>query len=121
VDTAAFNPEWSNDFALEASTYMDTFYQTFGFIAAVCTGIIISAVFLTALSYFKRATRGFDVVKSKGFIKDGKLVNVYLTGGKWVLGVHFVGFTDQGSGKGGIPWWFWRLQRKRKFSFGRIL
>ena len=83
---------------------MDTFYQVFGFVAALCAGIIILAVFFTGLSYFKRATRGFDVVKLKGFIKDGKLINVLLSGGKSVLGVRFVGFTDQSTGKGGIPY-----------------
>jgi hypothetical protein len=83
---------------------MDLFYQTFGVIAAFCVGIIILTVFFLAVGYFKRATRGFDVVKLKGFIKDGKLVNVYLSGGKSVLGVKFVGFTDQNAGKGGIPY-----------------
>src|SRR5437660_8275050 len=83
---------------------MDTFKQVFGVVAALCGGIIILALFFTALGYFKRATRGFDVVKLKGFIKDGKLINVYLSGGKSVLGVRFVGFTDQSAGKGGIPY-----------------
>jgi hypothetical protein len=83
---------------------MDLFYQTFGFIAAICAGIIILTVFFTVVGYFKRATRGFDVLKLKGFIKDGKLVNVYLGGGKSVLGVKFVGFTDQSAGKGGVPY-----------------
>ena len=83
---------------------MDLFYQTFGFVAAICAGIIILTVFFTAISYFKRATRGFDVVKLKGFIKDGKRVNVYLSGGKSVLGVRLVGFTDQSAGKGGVSY-----------------
>lgn len=83
---------------------MDTFYQVFGFVAALCLGIIILSVFFTAVGYFKRSTRGFDVVKLKGFIKDGKLTNVYLSGGKSVLGVRFVGFTDQNAGKGGVPY-----------------
>lgn len=82
---------------------MDTFYQVFGFVAALSAGIIILTVFFTAVGYFKRATRGFDVVKMKGFVKDGKLVNVYLSGGKSVLGVRFIGFTDQSAGKGGVP------------------
>ena len=85
---------------------MDTFYQVFGFVAALCAGIIILTVFFTAVGYFKRATRGFDVVKLKGFIKDGKLINVYLSGGKSVLGVRFVGFTDQSAGKSGVPYQF---------------
>ena len=83
---------------------MELFNQTFGFVAAICAGIIILTVFFTAIGYFKRATRGFDVVKIKGFIKDGKLVNVYLSGGKSVLGVRFIGFTDQTAGKGGVPY-----------------
>ena len=73
---------------------MDTFYQVFGFVAAVSLGIIILTAFFTVIGYFKRVTRGFDIVKIKGFIKDGKLVNVYLSGGKSVLGVRFIGFTD---------------------------
>ena len=85
---------------------MDTFYQVFVFVAALCAGIIMLTVFFTAVGYFKRATRGFDVVKLKGFIKDGKLINVYLSGGKSVLGVRFVGFTDQSAGKSGVPYQF---------------
>jgi len=83
---------------------MDSFYQTLGFVAAICAGIIVLTVFFTIIGYFKRATRGFDVLKLKGFIKEGKLVNVHLNGGKSVLGVRFVGFTNQNSGKGGIPY-----------------
>jgi hypothetical protein len=83
---------------------MDTFYQVFGFVAALSLGIIILSLFFMGVGYFKRVTRGFDVLKLKGFIKDGKLVNVYLSGGKSVLGVKFVGFTDQSAGKGGVPY-----------------
>ncbi len=43
-------------------------------------------------------------MKLKGFIKDGKLINVYLNGGRSVLGVRFVGFTDGVAGKGGVPY-----------------
>ena len=85
---------------------MDTFYQVFGFVAALCIGVIILTVFFTGVGYFKRATREFDIVKLKGFIKDGKLINVYLSGGKSVLGVRLVGFTEQGAGKGGVPYQF---------------
>jgi hypothetical protein len=67
---------------LDGIARVDLFYQTFGFVAAICAGIAILTVFFTAVGYFKRATRGFDVVKMKGFIKDGKLVNVYLSDGK---------------------------------------
>jgi hypothetical protein len=83
---------------------MDLFYQTFGFVVAICAGIIILTLFFAGVGYFKRATRGFDVVKLKGFIEDGKLISVYLSGGKSVLGVRLVGFTDQASGKGGVPY-----------------
>jgi hypothetical protein len=83
---------------------MDTFYQVFGFVAAICIGIIVLSAFFTAVGYFKSKTRGFDILKLKGFIKDGKLINVYLSGGKSVLGVRFIGFTDQSVGKGGVPY-----------------
>lgn len=85
-------------------SHMELFYQTFGIIAAFCAGIIILTLFFTGIGYFKRSTRGFEVVKLKGFIKDGKLINVYLNGGRSVLGVRFVGFTDGVAGKGGVPY-----------------
>ncbi len=83
---------------------MDTFYQVFGFVAALCVGIIVLTVFFTAVGYFKRAKRGFDVVKMKGFVKDGKLVNVHLSCGKILPGVRFVGFTEQGANRTAIPY-----------------
>jgi hypothetical protein len=83
---------------------MDTFYQVFGFVAAVSLGIIILTGFFTIVGYFKRVTRGFDIVKMKGFIKDGRLINVHLSSGKTLAGVRFVGFTDQTAGKGGVPY-----------------
>jgi len=43
-------------------------------------------------------------VKMKGFIKDGRLINVHLSSGKTLLGVRFIGFTDQSAGKGGVPY-----------------
>ncbi len=82
---------------------MDTFNQVFGFVAAVSLGIIILTVFFTGVGYFKRATRGFDVVKMKGFIKDGRLINVHLSSGKILSGVRFIGFTDQSAGRTAIP------------------
>jgi hypothetical protein len=90
--------------SLGDSTRMDTFYQVFGFVAAICIGIIVLTAFFTAVGYFKSKTRGFDILKLKGFIKDGKLINVHLSGGKSLLGVRFVGFTDQSVGKGGVPY-----------------
>jgi hypothetical protein len=84
---------------------MDTFYQVFGFVAALCAGIIILAIFFTFLSYFKRVVRGPGVVTVSGFIREGKWVTVQLTGGRALQRVRFVGFTDHGSTKGGaIPY-----------------
>jgi len=83
---------------------METFYQVFGFVAALCAGIIILALFFTGLGYFRRATRGFDIVKMKRFIKDGRLVNVHLSSGRIFGSVRFIGFTDQSSARGGIPY-----------------
>ena len=83
---------------------METFYQVFGFVAAICIGIIVLTVFFTVVGYFKGKARGFDFLKLNGFIKDGKLVNVHLSGGKSLSGVRLVGFTDQSTGKDGVPY-----------------
>jgi hypothetical protein len=83
---------------------METFFQVFGFVAAVSLGIIILTVLFTTVGYFKRVTRGFDIVKMKGFIKNGCIINVHLSSGKILAGVRFIGFTDQATGRGGVPY-----------------
>ncbi len=86
------------------STHMETLYQAFGFIAAVCIGIAVLTIFFTALGYLKRRWRGGDVVKMEGMVRDGRLVNVHLTGGRVLERKRLVGFTDEHSFKGGdIP------------------
>jgi hypothetical protein len=82
---------------------VDTFYQVFGFVAAICIGIIVLSAFFTGIGYFKSRTRGFEIVKLKRFIKDGRVVNVHLSSGRIFSNVRFVGFTDQSSAKVGIP------------------
>ena len=83
---------------------MDTFYQVFGFVAAIGIGIIGLSAFFTAVGYFKSRTRGFDIVKMKGFIKGGRFVNVHLSSGMVYRGVRFVGFSDQTTAKGAVPY-----------------
>ena len=78
---------------------METFSQVFGFVAAISAGIIILTIFFTGLSYVKRLFGGASIVKMKGFLKDGKLVNVHLSNGRIIEKVRFVGFTDQSSAK----------------------
>ena len=82
---------------------MDTFYQVFGFVAAICLGIIVLATFFGIVGYFKRRTASYDIVKLKRFIKEGRPVNVHLNNGRIFSAVRFVGFTDQHSVKGSIP------------------
>jgi hypothetical protein len=82
---------------------MDIFYQVFGVVMAIALGIMVLTVFFTGVGYFKRRTASFDVVKLKRFIKDGRVVNVHLSSGKIFSSVKFVGFTDQSSSKGSIP------------------
>jgi hypothetical protein len=82
---------------------MDTFYQVFGFVAAICIGIIVLTAFFTAVGYFKNKTRGFEIVKMKGFVKDGRLVNVHMSSGQVYQSLRFIGFSDQNSTKGGVP------------------
>lgn len=84
---------------------MDTFYQVFGFVAAFCAGIIILAVFFTALSYFKRAVHGPGLAIVRGFIRENKWVSVHLTGTRALQRVRFIGFSEQSSAKdGAIPY-----------------
>ena len=78
---------------------MDTFSQVFGFVSAICTGVIALTSFFAVVGYFRSRTRGFDIVKMKRFIKDGRVVNVHLSSGWIFAGVRFVGFTDQSSVK----------------------
>lgn len=82
---------------------METFGQVFGFVIAICIGIMVLTAFFTGIGYFKRRTATFDIVKLKRFINDGQVVNVHLNDGKIFAGVRFVGFTEQSSGKAGIP------------------
>lgn len=85
---------------------MDVFYQVFGFVAAVCLGIMILTGFFTAISFFKRTKRGFNVLPQKGFVRDGKQIHVHLRSGKSLQGMGFVGFIDQSSGNSGVPFPF---------------
>jgi len=91
--------------AVGGITRMDTFYKAFGIITAFCAGIIILAVFFTALSYLKRIVQGPGVNTVSGFIREGKRVCVHLTGGRALQRVRFIGFSEPGSVKGGaIPY-----------------
>jgi hypothetical protein len=84
---------------------MDTFYQVFGFVAALCAGIIILAVFFTAVGYFKTVVHGPGIKSVTGFVREGKSLNVHLSAGRTLERVRFIGFTGQSSAKGGgIPY-----------------
>ena len=85
---------------------METFNQVLGLVAAICIGIIVLTVFFTGIGYFKRRTASFDIVTLKRFIKDDRVVNVHLSGGRTYSGVRFVGFTDRSSVKSGVPFSF---------------
>ena len=82
---------------------MDTFYQVFGFVAAISIGIIALTAFFTTIGYFKRKTRSFDIVKMKGFVNDGRLVNIHMSDGQVYRNMRFIGFSDQSSAKAGFP------------------
>ena len=83
---------------------MNTFNETFGFIFALCAGVMILAVFFTTLGYLKRGVRGPGVLKMKGFVREGKRINVHLASGRTLDNFQFVGFTEQNSVKGAIPY-----------------
>ena len=85
---------------------MESFFQVFAVVAALCAGIVILALFFTVLGYLKQRIRGFEITKVKGFIKDGRPLNVHLSSGRVFSGVRFIGFTEQSSVKRGIPYPF---------------
>lgn len=85
------------------NAFLDTFSALFGYVAAICSGIIALTLFFTALNIFKGTLRGVRILKLKGFIAEGRLVNIHLRNNKTVRGVRFVGFTDA-SGKNTIPY-----------------
>ncbi len=82
---------------------MDTFIQTFGFVAALCFGVIILAVFFTCLGYFKRAIHKSWIVAVSDFVRQGKRVCVQLRSGRMIPKVRFLGFTESSSANGAIP------------------
>ncbi len=82
---------------------MNMFFETFGFVAALCAGVIILALFFTGLGYFKLAIRETGVVAVGGFVRYGKQVNVYLRDGHITRKVRFIGFSESSSANGTIP------------------
>ena len=82
---------------------MNTFYETFGFVAALCAGVIILAVFFTSLGYFKRAIHKSGIVPVSDFVRKNKWVSVQLRSGRTLPKVRFVGFTESSSANGAIP------------------
>ena len=82
---------------------MNTFYETFGFVAALCAGVIILAVFFTSLGYFKRAIHKSGIVAVSDFVRKDKRVSVQLRSGRTLPNVRFLGFTESSSANGAIP------------------
>jgi hypothetical protein len=85
---------------------MHTFYEVLGFVAAICIGVVVLTLFFTAFNALKKRSRGFEVVKAKGFISDGRLVNVHLSNGTVYRGLRFVGFADANAARDGVPFQF---------------
>jgi hypothetical protein len=101
---------------------METFAQTFGFVAAITAGIIILAVFFSVLGYVKRVCGGPTVLKVKGLLNDGRLLNVHLNNGKILEAVKFIGFADPNSPKGaGLPYQFANMLIVENASGSRLL
>lgn len=65
------------------------------------------ARFFLIIEGVRKATRGFEVVKLKGFVRDDKIVNVHLINGKTIDGLRFVGCTSESDGK--VPYPLQRL------------
>src|SRR2546428_7793334 len=100
---------------------METFLNWFGPIVAVCVGIMILAVFFTALAAVKERLSPSRSIKIKGFLKKADRVTVLLNRGEALENVRFVGFTDPSSFKGGIPYQLSNMVILESSSGERIL
>jgi hypothetical protein len=84
---------------------METFLNTFGFVAAILLGIIILILFVTLLNLASSKMGDPALIKMKKFFNNAGLINVHLAGGKIMERVKFIGFTNPASMKGGhIPY-----------------
>jgi len=82
---------------------MDTFIIWISGIGAICIGVMVLATLFTLLSAIKQRFSKTAIIKLKGIFKTTEWLNVHLSGGKTVLHVRFVGFTDPNSMKG-VPY-----------------
>ena len=83
---------------------MDTFIIWISAIAAICIGIVVLALFFTALNVVKDRFSSSKFVKIKQVLNNSELVTVHLSSGKTLSDLKFVGFADPSSFKGGVPY-----------------
>jgi hypothetical protein len=100
---------------------MDTFLNWFGPIVALCIGVMMLAVFFTALAWVKDRLSPSRSIKIKGFLNKTDRVTLHLSRGETLENVRFVGFTDPSSFKGGIPYQLSNMVILESHSGERIL
>ncbi len=82
---------------------MEIFIMWFSPIVAICLGIMMLGVFFTLLGRFRGQFSSATFIKIKKLLNQSDFVTVYLTAGKTISDVRFVGFTDSQSLKG-VPY-----------------
>ncbi len=82
---------------------MDVFIRAFSVVGAISIWIILLTVFFKYFRRFKKPAGMFSVMTVKGFINEGRPVNVHLNTGKIYKGLRFVGFIDKGTDPDLIP------------------
>lgn len=82
---------------------MDNFYEVFGFVAAICLGIMSLTLFYTVIGFLKRTLQGTSVLSGSGFVRSGKIVRVHLRDGHVTSKVRFIGFSDSSTKNVAIP------------------
>lgn len=85
---------------------MESFYKTLGVVLALCIGVGALTLFFWMINFFKKATRKVEILKMKGFVTEGRNVNVHLNTGRIYRNIRFVGFTGKNSEKDAMPYQF---------------
>lgn len=83
---------------------METFLIVLGPVLALCSGVIILAVFFNVMNAIKDRLSPAKTIKIKKFLNDADRVTLELNRGQKIENVRFLGFTDSSNYKSGLPY-----------------
>lgn len=87
---------------------MELFGRVFGVVLAICAGVILLTLFSKLMNLVERPRRAI-VVRIDGLLNGGRMVNIHFANGKQISAVMLVGFTNEKSTKGMLPYQFIRM------------